>query len=372
MPTDSLEAVGDAWIDEADPDANYGDGVDLRVRSEASADRRALVQFDMDQLPADFHAFTSDVQADVVLTVDAPDDEEDRDVELVWLASGFNEAGVTWNTKPGDHPDGIGAGSETATTAGEELSWDHLGLVDQIPTSGLWPIYLRDAVEDADGLTAPHEVVLDSRETSTPPTFEFHYRAENDAEIDSQVTVRQHDHADLGADVVVRRSAAADLSSSVEPRFSAVFASTVEPATVAIDPHLARAVGRRVVTVPVSSGDLTAIVDEVGEDVVHDPAGIASEQWAIVQVVEDESEGLRPGDARLFAVTEPGTYEPGLEVASRDTRWRVVDVEEIQLAESLAYQEARLRRLSPVARARMAGTVRRRATAGLYSEVAVP
>lgn len=359
MPTSTLEALEDAWIDEANPDTNNDSDTQLEVRSQENADRRAAIEFDMDQLPADFLAFT-DEDVTVLCTVEDPASVE-RTIELWQFASGFDETQLTWNNRPADAYT-VAVGSHTASQAGEQLAFDLIGLRDEIPTSGPWALYLRHDTEDE--TLGPFDVTLYGKATTDPPVFRFTYRAENQAEIDSQLMVLGSETLD--SQLTPRLSRTVDLDAAVRAVLSSHLLGVVEVHAVPIaDDHTGRARGRVSIELEGALEDVQAILDEVGTTVDVD----GEQARAIVHLV-DEAEKPYPrqwpgdparlsrGDAVLFALGDGSTFEPGEVVAWQDRRFRIVGaLDEEPVTDEALFREMGLRRLATTHLGRAQGTV---------------
>lgn len=361
MPSGTLEASADAWIDEAEPTANNGTGQTLLVRSEDGADRRAPVQFDMDQLPADFLAFT-DASLIVKVTVKEPD-TTDRTIELWWYDASFGEETVTWDAQPGSEFPGP-VGSDVADTAEGDLRYDVIGFIDQIPTSGAWPLFCRDETEDSQDLLAPFEVTLYSRETAHAPVFEFTYRAQNEADLDSQLMVLGS--TTLPSDVTPRLARVEDVDAVVEPLFFEQVTGVIQVRAIPIDDdHDARARGRVSITLEGALDDVEGIFDEVASPVTVE----GEEAEAVVQSVDEgdvdvpthrprDPARLRRGDARLFALGDGSTFVAGDVVTWQGLEFQVVGaLDEEHVTDEALFRELGLRRLASKHEGRAIGTV---------------
>lgn len=367
MPITELEAVADAYVDEGDPDSNFGTDTILEVRSDGGNNARSYLAFDMDQLPDDFHDF--DDPLSVIVQVVAS--KGGRTIDLHEVTESFDESTLTWNTQPA-----IGDRWGSDDSDPDQLSYDLLGFALVFPTSGLVRFRLSDD-DEGGGLLGPFEQTLASREhaTEAAPVLQIGYIAAQQQDLASAVTVQRSAATDLPAHVLPRLPGHAHLATAVDVVFVEDLVATVTPA---LAPLAVRARLRGIITrlflEPLE--DFRRITDEAGSIVTHVQDGDTQELRRIVQVVASGTpafslsetptfpgtdtgtpDTLRRGDGILFALGSD-RWDPGARVTVEDAEFVVAGVLGTErLEDQVLYQEIGLRRLSVTAQGRALGLV---------------
>ena len=157
----TITAVNDAWVDQANPSANNGTTTTLRVRSQTgSLNQRSYVDFDLPTLPsgcvvtgADLYVNFSTVASGRTLTVHR-------------AASAWTEGGVTWSNQPAT----VGTPA-TMTMSGATgwLFWNATALVNDQYTSGNFGFRIADQTESA--ATAQTQIFGSRESGATPPAL---------------------------------------------------------------------------------------------------------------------------------------------------------------------------------------------------------
>ncbi|MFQ5854546.1 MAG: DNRLRE domain-containing protein [Anaerolineae bacterium] len=123
-------ADADAYVDQQDPTSNHGDERRIYVaRDEFSQEHRGLVYFDLSPMPA-----TAISSAAFIATLYG-DASGLHPIDLYRLSSAWDEATVTWNTKPWSVATGISA--EIGGVGGVAYTWDVRDLVQGWLTGGV-------------------------------------------------------------------------------------------------------------------------------------------------------------------------------------------------------------------------------------------
>lgn len=375
--TGFFSADADAYVDEADSAANFGNATRLFIRTEAAANRRTIVEMPLADIPPEALSIgrvrvTLFVDANVLgRTLEARAPDADADLGT-----------VTWNTQPT-------LGNVLATTPSDDGSshrWDS----DDAGSGGLLTeVDGRFQGDDA----AVQLVMLDATEGETIAIQQAYNSLEEGLSV-PRVNFWVSDFAwteDLSSTLFVKR--VADLSSAVTPIPVADLASRVLPwnpglptltsivgvRAVLIDPHEGRAAGRVTIELDGALDDVRGILDEVG--VALNVGG--ETRRAVVQLLDDGADlpAARPdpsvrlsrGDAVLFALGDGSVFTPGTTIAWLGSDWQVtgtLDAE--QVTDEILFREVGLRRLATVDEARARGTVQREGHVDLFSEVEVP
>jgi Carbohydrate binding module (family 6)/F5/8 type C domain/Glycosyl hydrolase family 30 TIM-barrel domain/Glycosyl hydrolase family 30 beta sandwich domain len=137
----SLTPVADAWFDQASTSDNKGSDSVLKVMSKGPVNNlRAAVRFPHPAAPSGCAV------ASATLRLYAGSARSGRTIEVLRLASGWTESGITWGTQPAT------VGPASATTSGTGYrEWDLTAQVRAMYETGLNHGFLvRDAAENAD------------------------------------------------------------------------------------------------------------------------------------------------------------------------------------------------------------------------------
>ncbi|MDP6451947.1 MAG: DNRLRE domain-containing protein [SAR202 cluster bacterium] len=137
-----LSPLSDSWIDRAEPDANHGIFETLRVQSDASANNRALVRFDLTSIPAGVEVDKATLH---LFALQVP--VEARTYGLHRVTSFWEELDVTWSSQP----TGTSNYTDTADTRATpgRMDWDVTSDVDGMLSGILtnWGWLIEDANE---------------------------------------------------------------------------------------------------------------------------------------------------------------------------------------------------------------------------------
>jgi predicted ribosomally synthesized peptide with SipW-like signal peptide len=158
---ETIEVSRDSWADQNAPASTNGDtDRDLKVRSEASRNRRVYVHFPLPSLPngckvtnATLKLFQNGVQEGGLRTID-----------VYRAASSWTEGGLSWNTAPATT--GAAAGATNALVNNTTVTWDVTPLVNAAASGTNNGFVLRDRAENA---SRGAEQKFDSREGPTKP-----------------------------------------------------------------------------------------------------------------------------------------------------------------------------------------------------------
>lgn len=126
----SLSAVADTYVNQSAPDANYGAERQVSVgEDEFLAQKRGLFRFDLSDVPA-----VPIASAYLRLSLFSEATHE-YDVGVYRVSAAWDEAAVTWNTKPGSVDTGSRAG--VGSERGVYYEWDVTSLVQGWLTGGV-------------------------------------------------------------------------------------------------------------------------------------------------------------------------------------------------------------------------------------------
>lgn len=149
--------TADAWIEQANPTANYGAGAALRVRSQTgSSNRRTVVYFPLPAIPAGC-TLTS-----ATLRLFATSAAGGRTIDAYRASAAWAEGTVTWNTQPGVTGAAVGSASASGW-----VQWDVTAHVVAMYAGSNYGWKLRDRVENAG--SAQQQVYRSSEAGLTPP-----------------------------------------------------------------------------------------------------------------------------------------------------------------------------------------------------------
>lgn len=154
--TRTRTASADAWVDESAPAANNGALATLKVRSQASANARALVQFDLPSKPSGCTVASAKLR----LYDGTP--AAGRTLEALRASASWSETGVTWSNQPGT------TGLPATATAPSAAGWVEWTVTDQVAalySGSNQGLLVRDASEGGAGV----EQLFDSREATNKP-----------------------------------------------------------------------------------------------------------------------------------------------------------------------------------------------------------
>jgi hypothetical protein len=137
----TLTATKDSWVDEHDPDKNFGTATELKLRSAplgATGNSRVLVGFELPTLPAGCQVLAA------TLRLNAEASTEGRSLRAFALGSSWAEGAVSWNNQPAT----TGAAS-TITAAKGILQWNVTAQVQGMYSSGQnHGFMIRDSAEN--------------------------------------------------------------------------------------------------------------------------------------------------------------------------------------------------------------------------------
>lgn len=151
-----VPAAADSWVDQSDPDKNFGDDAGLYVRSGPAADARALMRFDLPTLPSGCQVLAA------TLRLNATGGTSERALEAVGLASSWEGREVTWSTQPA----ATGPAATTLSGVGT-LQWGVSARVQEMYATGdAAGFIIRDAAEDD---AVGGQSAFDSREAPSDP-----------------------------------------------------------------------------------------------------------------------------------------------------------------------------------------------------------
>ena len=157
----TITAVNDAWVDQANPGANNGTATTLRVRSQTgSLNQRSYVDFDLPTLPSGCVVTGAD------LFVNFSTVASGRTLTVHRAASAWTESGVTWSNQPAT----VGT-PVTMTMSGATgwLSWNATALVNDQYSSGNFGFRIADQTESA--ATAQTQIFGSRESGATPPAL---------------------------------------------------------------------------------------------------------------------------------------------------------------------------------------------------------
>lgn len=353
----------DTYVDEADPDANFADAADLYIRTEEGANRRTILELPLDVIPAEARSIDR-----VRVTLNPSSTSIDRTLEARAPDQDADLATVTWNDQPSR-----GDVLATETSNDDPHRWDS----DEEGSAAL--------LEHADGRFADGDdvfqlVLLDETEGSTLGLSQVYDSLESSGS-DGRVQFWISDFArtgDLGSQLVAAH--ASDLSTTIEPIPVEDLPTTVLPWNDGL-PTLTSVVGVR--AVPIEDDHMGRALGRVSielEGVLADVEAVFSEAASIVEVGDDEEDAvvqlvdeadaefptdragdparLSRGDARLFALGDGSTFEPGDVVTWQGLEFRVAGVlDEEHVTDEAMFRELGLRLLATTHEARAIGTV---------------
>jgi CSLREA domain-containing protein len=158
----------DSWVKQASPSANFGTEAILKVESQAGANERALVHFDLPPVPPGCKLVSA------TLRLYSSSMTDGRTLEAVRLASDWSELGVSWANQPAT------AGAAASTQSGlETREWDVLEQTRAMYSQGEHGFLIRDSLENAVGEQSfhsgekgpehPPELVLVFDDPDAPP-----------------------------------------------------------------------------------------------------------------------------------------------------------------------------------------------------------
>jgi hypothetical protein len=137
----TFTAAADSWVNEHDPNKNFGTDQALKVRSAvlgATGNSRALVRFDLPPLPPRCQVLAA------TLRLNAGGFEDNRVIEAVAIESTWTEGEVSWNNQPPT----VG-GASTIISAHGNVHWDVTAQVQGMYSSGeSHGFMIRDAAEN--------------------------------------------------------------------------------------------------------------------------------------------------------------------------------------------------------------------------------
>lgn len=371
-----FSANADTYVDEADGGGNFEQDGSLFIRTEASANKRTLVELPFSGLPSETLSLDRvqarlRVQSNVLgRTLEARAPDTDADLET-----------VTWD----DQPTLGGVLATTVSDDGSTHEWDSdvdgsgalLDEVDGRFQDGDAAVQLV-MLDETEGETIAVEQAYDSIEGGTGPSVRFELRDFAWSEhVSSTVLVKRV--ADLSSSVTP--IPVEDLPSRVLPWSPGLptLTSVVEVAPIPIDPHAGKATGRVTIELDGALDDVREIFDEVG--VALDVGG--ETHRAVVQLLEDAAGlptvrsgspvELSRGDAVLFALGDGSVFTPVTTITWLGYDWQItgtLDAE--QVTDEMLFREVGLRRLAAVDECRVIGTVQQTDHGDLFSEVEVP
>jgi hypothetical protein len=151
-------ASADAWVLQSSPTSNYGRDSVLKVGSKSSGNSRALVRFNLPQVPAGCQITGAS------LRLYAGSYKEGRTLQAFRLGATWNETGVNWGSQPATA--GAAVNVPSRTSAGY-VEWSVLSQVQGMYTGTNAGFLVRDANESGAGL----EQSFNSREkgADNPP-----------------------------------------------------------------------------------------------------------------------------------------------------------------------------------------------------------
>jgi hypothetical protein len=158
----------DSWVKQGQPDTNFGNEAILKVESQAGANERALVHFDLPPVPPGCKLVGA------TLRLYSSSMTDGRTLEAVRLASNWDELGVAWNNQPAT------AGPAATTQSGlETREWDVLEQTLAMYSRGEHGFLIRDGAENGIGEQSfhsgekgpehPPELVLVFDDPDAPP-----------------------------------------------------------------------------------------------------------------------------------------------------------------------------------------------------------
>jgi len=153
----TVQAVADAYIDQAGPSSNFGTSSDLFVQSKSgSGNRRTLVRFNLPTIPAGCSMTGATLRLFSTSAVTG------RTIEAYRAAASWSEGTVTWSTGPGS------TGSAATSPSGTGWrTWDVTSQVQAMYSPGPNDGFLvRDQTEDS---AASPEQKYESRENTNDP-----------------------------------------------------------------------------------------------------------------------------------------------------------------------------------------------------------
>ena len=158
----AYQATGDSWIqqDGGGASQNNGTSTTLLVKAQAARNRRALVIFDLPQLPTGC-SLTQATLLVFMTTAQGP-----RTINAFRINSSWTETGVTWNNQPTV----TGSPASSATVAnGTWQSWAVTSLAQAMMAGTNYGFMLEDSAEDTGNNTQTYQ----SREGTNVPELDL-------------------------------------------------------------------------------------------------------------------------------------------------------------------------------------------------------
>jgi hypothetical protein len=139
-PAVTVTSTADAWVDQGSPTSNKGTDSILKVMSKSKNNMRALVKFDLPQIPQGC------VVQSATLRLYTASTKTGRTIQALQINASWTENGVTWNNQPAT------TGTAATTSSGNGWrQWNVASIVQSMYTSGLNHGFLiRDATENND------------------------------------------------------------------------------------------------------------------------------------------------------------------------------------------------------------------------------
>ncbi len=156
----TYQASGDSWIQQDDATSNNGSSNQLQVKANLSKNRRALVTFDLPQLPTG----CSLTQATLLLFLQRA--QGPRTINAYQVSSAWTENAVTWNNQPSV----TGSAATAATVANNTwMQWTVTSLVQAMMAGTNYGFMLEDSAEDTGNNTQTYQ----SREGTNVPELDL-------------------------------------------------------------------------------------------------------------------------------------------------------------------------------------------------------
>jgi hypothetical protein len=139
-PAVTVTSTADAWIDQGSPTSNKGTDSILKVMSKSKNNMRALVKFNLPQIPQGC------VVQSATLRLYTASTKTGRTIQVLQINANWTENGVTWSNQPAT----IGTPATTSSGSGWR-QWNVAAMVQAMYNSGLnYGFLIRDATENKD------------------------------------------------------------------------------------------------------------------------------------------------------------------------------------------------------------------------------
>jgi len=149
----------DTFIDEANPGSNYGAYPWIKMQSASGANDRALMEFDLSELPADAVVQGATLRLNVILGGTT------RTYEIQVIADNtWTELGVNWGNQPSLDP------AITESSPSSATGWWYIDVLSLFSINSVIGFRIKDKVEDQ-----ANDTTFKSKEEGTSPMLRIVY-----------------------------------------------------------------------------------------------------------------------------------------------------------------------------------------------------